>query len=386
MLDRAQVIADQIVGWRRYVHRHAEPAFEEYETARLVAQALSEMNIPAQTGVGKTGVIGRIGHGSPVIALRADMDALPIQEETGLSFASQNPGFMHACGHDAHVACLLGAARLLAASPPPKGQVRLIFQPAEEGPDDEDMSGAMRMAQAGVMDGVDVIVGLHVWPEPSAGQISLSPGPQMASAGKFEARIHGQGGHGAMPHRTVDPIVLAAQAIVALQTIVSRRVDPLDAAVVTVTSIHGGTSHNIIPEHVDLLGTLRALTPEVYHQIEDEIERALGIVRALGGDVQIEFGKSYDAVYNDPALTALVTQVAVGLLGAEAVIPARPTMGGEDFGVLAEGIPGCYMRLGGGFPGQPLRNLHDAHFDIDEAALRIGAAVLAATALRYLSR
>jgi amidohydrolase len=386
MLDRAQAIVDQIVGWRRFVHQHAEPAFQEHETARLVAQALSEMSIPIQTGVGKTGVVGRIGHGSPVIALRADMDALPVQEETGLPFASQNPGVMHACGHDAHVACLLGAASLLSASPPPKGQVRLIFQPAEEGPDEEDMSGAMRMAQAGVMDGVDAIVGLHIWPEVPAGQVSLSPGPQMASAGKFEARIHGHGGHGAMPHRTVDPIVLAAQAIMALQTVVSRRVDPLDAAVVTVTSIHGGTSHNIIPEHVDLLGTLRALTPEVYHQLEIEIERALGVVRALGGDVEVEFGKSYDVVYNDPALTAFVTQVGVDLLGVEAVTPARPVMGGEDFSVLAEGIPGCYIRLGGGFPAQPLRNLHDAHFDIDEAALPIGAAVLAETALRYLSR
>jgi len=160
MLDRAQAIADQIVGWRRSVHQYAEPAFEEYQTARLVAQALTEMGISFQTGIGKTGVLGRIGHGSPVIALRADMDALPVQEETGLPFASQNPGFMHACGHDAHVACLLGAARLLAASPPPKGQVRLIFQPAEERPDEEDMSGAMRMAQAGVMQGTGAIVGL----------------------------------------------------------------------------------------------------------------------------------------------------------------------------------------------------------------------------------
>ena len=386
MLDRAHAIADQLIGWRRFVHQHAEPAFQEYATARLVAEALSAMSIPIQTGVGKTGVVGRIGHGPPVIALRADMDALPVQEETGLPFASQNPGVMHACGHDAHVACLLGAASLLSASPPTKGEVRLIFQPAEEGPDDEDMSGAMRMAQAGVMEGADAIVGLHIWTEVPAGQVSFSPGPQMASAGKFEARIHGHGGHGAMPHRTVDPIVLAAQAIMALQTVVSRRVDPLDAAVVTVTSIHGGTSHNIIPEHVDLLGTLRALTPEVCGQLEHEIERALGIVRALGGDVDVEFGQSYGVVYNDPTLTAFVTEVATDLLGADAVTPARPVMGGEDFGVLAEGIPGCYLRLGGGFPGQPLRNHHDAHFDIDEAALPIGATVLAAIAARYLSR
>jgi IAA-amino acid hydrolase len=386
MLDRAQAIAEQIVGWRRHVHQHPELSFQEHETARFVAQTLSDMSIAIQTGVGKTGVVGRIGSGPPVFALRADMDALPVQEATGLPFASLNPGVMHACGHDVHVACLLGAAKLLSETPPGRGEVRLLFQPAEEHPDEEGQSGAIRMVRDGAMDRVDAILGLHVWFDVPAGQVALSPGPQMASAGIFRARISGRGGHGALPQHTVDPIVLTAQAILALQTVLSRRLKPTDAGVVTVGTVHGGTQDNIIPEHVDLTGTLRSLSNEVYGQIEDEIRRALGIVRALGGEYEVEFGHSFDVVDNDPELTAFVAGVAVDLLGAQAVLPAEPAMTGEDFSVLAEHIPGCYMRLGGRFPGEPLRNHHDPHFDIDERALPIGTAILAEAALRYLSQ
>jgi IAA-amino acid hydrolase len=386
MFDRARAIAERIVGWRRHVHQHPELSFQEHETARFVARTLSDMGIAIQTGVGKTGVVGRIGRGPPVFALRADMDALPVQEATGLPFASLNPGVMHACGHDVHVACLLGAAKLLAETPPGRGEVRLLFQPSEEHPDEEGQSGAIRMVRDGALDGVDAILGLHVWFDVPAGQVALSPGPQMASAGIFRARISGRGGHGALPQHTVDPIVLAAQAILALQTVVSRRLKPTDAGVVTVGTVHGGTQDNIIPEHVELTGTLRSLSNEVYGQIEDEIRRALGIVRALGGEYEVEFGHSFDVVDNDPELTAFVTGVAVDLLGAQAVLPAEPAMTGEDFSVFAEHIPGCYMRLGGRFPGEPLRNHHDPHFDIDERALPIGTAILAEAALRYLGR
>jgi IAA-amino acid hydrolase len=386
MLDRAQAIAGQIIRWRRFVHQHPELSFQEFETASFVARTLQEMGIPVETQIGKTGVVGHIGHGPPVIALRADMDALPVQEETGLPFASERAGIMHACGHDAHVACLLGAARLLSETPPARGEVRLLFQPAEETPNAEGISGALRMLEEGVLEGVDAIVGLHIWAEVPAGQVALSPGPQWASAGRFEVRIHGRGGHGASPHHTIDPIVLAAQAIMALQTVVSRRLDPTDAGVVTIGTIHGGTRDNIIPEHVDLTGTLRSLGPEVYQQLKDEVTRALGVVRALGGDFTVDFARSYPVVRNDPELTRFVIQVATDLLGPDAVVPTGPVMGGEDFGVLAERVPGCYMRLGGGFPGQPLRNHHDAHFDIDESALPIGTSILAATALRYLDQ
>ena len=386
MLDRAQRIAGQIVQWRRHFHQHPELSFQEHETARFVAEVLRDLGYDVQTGVGQTGVVGRLGRGRPAIALRADMDALPVREDTGLPFASQTPGVMHACGHDAHVACLLGAAKLLAETPPPRGEVRLLFQPSEEGVDEEERSGAMRMVADGAMEGIDAVFGLHIWSEVPAGTVALSAGPQMAAAGKFAVRIRGHGGHGASPHHTVDPIVLTAQAILALQTIVSRRLDPTDAGVVTIGTIHGGTRDNIIPETVDLTGTLRSLKTEVYDQLKAEVTRALGVVKALGGSFEVEFSANYPVTVNEPGMTDFVTRVAVDLLGQDAVVPAEVDMGGEDFSILAEHVPGCYVRLGGGFPGQPLRNHHDPHFDIDESALPIGTAILAETALRYLAQ
>ena len=385
MLDRARGIAELIVQWRRHVHQHPELSFQETETARFVAQTLRDIGIDVQTGVAKTGVVGRLGSGKPIIALRADMDALPITEGTGLPFASQVEGVMHACGHDAHVACLLGAAKLLAETPPGRGEVRFLFQPSEETVDDEGQSGAMRVVDEGAIDGVDAIFGLHIWAWLEAGKVALSAGPQMAAAGKFEARIRGHGGHGAWPHDTVDPIVLASQAVLALQTIVARRLNPMDVGVVTVGSIHGGTRDNIIPEHVDIAGTLRSLKTGVYEQLKDEVTRALGIVRALGGDFDVEFFTHFPVTYNDPTVTTFVTEVAQEMLGAEQVLHADPVMGGEDFSVLAQRVPGCFMRLGGGFPGQPLRNHHDPDFDVDESALPIGTAMLAQVAMRYLS-
>jgi amidohydrolase len=385
MLERAQGIAEQIVAWRRHVHQHPELSYQEYETARFVARTLAGMGVPARTKVAKTGVVAEIGSGAPMIALRADMDALPVEEATGQPFASVNPGVMHACGHDAHVACLLGAAKLLAETPPPVGTVRLIFQPSEETPDERGVFAAAQMIKEGALDGVEAIVGLHAWYNVPAGQIALSAGPQMGAAGMFEARIRGRGGHGALPQHTVDPIVLAAQAILALQTVVSRRLKPTDAGVVTVGTVHGGTRDNIIPEVVELTGTLRSLDDAVFAQLQDEVRRALGVVRALGGDFEVTFSASVPVVQNDPELTGFVAQVGSDLLGAQAVLPAEPEMTGEDFGVFAQVVPGCFFRLGGRFPGQPLRNHHDPHFDVDERALPIGTAILAETALRYLA-
>ncbi len=392
MLERAQAIADQIVAWRRHVHQHPELAFHEVETARFVAQTLCEMDIAVETGVGKTGVVGTLGSSSPegdaspVIALRADMDALPLSEATGLPFASQNSGVMHACGHDAHVACLLGAAKLLAERPPARGQVRFLFQPAEETVDEQEQSGAMRMVADGAMDGVDAVLGLHVFSIFPAGQVFFSPGPQMAAAGLFEANIHGQGGHGAMPHMAVDPIVLAAQVILGLQTVVSRRLNPVNSGVVTVGTVHGGSKDNIIPESVALTGTIRALDDRTYGQIKDEVRRVFETVRPLGGDFDLSFSANYPVTANEPAFTEFVRGVAVDLLGQQAVQPAEPMMGGEDFSILAQHAPGCFVRLGAAIADGVLRNHHDPHFDIDEQALPVGAALLAEAAVRYLNQ
>ncbi|MBN1933918.1 MAG: amidohydrolase [Anaerolineae bacterium] len=386
MFKRAQAIADQIIAWRRRVHRHPELAFQEVETARFVAQTLCDMGIAVKTGVGKTGVVGTLGSSSPVIALRADMDALPLTEATGLPFASQNPGAMHACGHDAHVACLLGAAKLLAETPPARGQVRFLFQPAEETVDEEEQSGAMRIVTDGAMDGVDAVLGLHIFSIFPAGQVFFSPGPQMAAAGLFEAHIHGQGGHGAMPHLSVDPIVLAAQVIMGLQTVVSRRLNPVNSGVVTVGTVHGGSKDNIIPESVALTGTIRALDDRTYQQIKDEVRHVFETVRPLGGDFEIRFSANYPVTANEPAFTEFVRGVAVDLFGPQAVQPAEPMMGGEDFSVLAQRAPGCFVRLGGAIADDVLRNHHDPHFDIDEGALPMGVALLAEAAVRYLNQ
>lgn len=385
VLERARSMADQLVAWRRTIHQHPELGLQEHHTAQLVAETLDKLGIRVQTGVGKTGVVGRLGEGPPVIALRADMDALPIQEANDVPYASKVPGVMHACGHDGHVAALLGAATLLAESPPEHGEIRFLFQPLEEGQDEHGKSGAMYMVEDGAMDGVDAIVALHVWADDPAGTVAFSPGPQMAAANAWNATIRGRGGHGASPHHTVDPIVLSAQVIMALQTIVSRRLRPIDPGVVTVGTIHGGTKGNIIPETVELSGTIRSFSQEVFELIVHEMERAFEIVRTLGGDFTLTVKDGFPAAINNPTLTELVRQVAISLLGPQAVRPAEPDMGAEDFSILAQHAPGCYIRLGGGFPGQPLRRHHDPNFDFDDrTALPIGAALLAEVALTYL--
>ncbi len=385
MLQRAQTLRERLVEIRRAIHRQPELGFQEFKTARLVADTLTELGVRVETGVGLTGVVGYLGEGKPTIALRADMDALPIQELNDVPYASQVPGVMHACGHDAHVACLLGAAMLLAETKL-KGQVRFIFQPSEEGQDEEGKSGAMRMVEAGVMEGVDAVVGLHAHADALAGVIELLPGPMMAAADTFHATILGQACHGAYPHKGTDAIVLAAQVIMAIQTIISRRIRPLDSGVITVGIIQGGAKTNILTERVELAGTIRSFKPEVRQQLFDELERVCGLARALGGDYKLEITPGYPPTANDAALTEFVRQVGINLLGPEHVGEAEAEMGAEDFSFLAACAPGCYFRLGTGFPGQEPRRGHSPYFDINEDALPIGAAVLAEVARRYLER
>jgi len=386
MLQRARILQDRLVAWRRTIHTHPELGFQEVQTAALVAGALREMDIHVETGIGGTGVIGILGQGPPTVALRADMDALPIQELNDVPYASQVPGVMHACGHDAHVAILLGVATLLAESPPPRGQVRFLFQPSEEGAGKDGKSGAPRMIEDGALEGVDAIFGLHVLPDKPAGTVGVVPGPVFAAANAFRLYVRGRGGHGAYPHRAVDPIVLSAQVIIAIQTIVARRLRPLDSGVVTVGTVHGGTKGNIIPEEVKLTGTMRSFRPEVRELLRTELERACEVVRALGGDFDLHIGGGYPPTVNDAAMAALVCEAATDLLGADQVYAPDPEMGAEDFSFFLEKVPGCYFRLGTGRPGEPAHGLHNPHFDIDERALPVGVAVLAEIAHRYLQQ
>jgi len=389
MLERAQGLSETLVALRREFHRHPEAGFQEHQTARLIANRLEELGIPFRSGVAQTGVVGELGEGGPCIALRADMDALPLQEENPVDYASEIPGMMHACGHDFHMACVLGAGQLLAeeaAAGRLSGQVRLLFQPSEESQDDEGLSGGMRLVNEGVMRGVDAVLGLHVWSEFPVGTISLREGPTTAYPDKFDLVVKGQEAHGAFPHRGVDAIVLAAQVINALQTVVSRRLDPTRGRVLTVGTIQGGTKDNIMAGEVVMTGTLRSFEPETRETLLAELERACQVARALGGDYKLVVTPGYIPTVNDPAMTALVREVGGDLIGADNVREAPLEMGGEDFSYLAREAPGCFFWLGGATPGEPRRLHHHPRFDLDERCLPIGAAILAETAVRFLER
>jgi amidohydrolase len=382
MLERAHEIQEQLVAWRREFHMRPELGFQETRTAARVAKVLASLDYRVRTGVGRTGVVAELGQGHPMVAIRADMDALPIQEDNDVPYASRIPGVMHACGHDAHMAIGLGAATLLAHETFP-GTVRFLFQPAEEVGDEEGVSGAPRMVQDGAMEGVDVVLALHVDVSVPVGNITLETGPICAGVDTFRATIIGQGAHGARPHEAVDPIYIAGYVILALHGIVSRRLDPVEPAVVSIGSIHSGQADNVIPERVDISGTIRFMEPQVREQIHAEIERALGIARALGGDYTLQVETGGLPVRNAAEIVALVRKVGAELLGSEHVRPHRREMGAEDFGAFSELAPGTMFRLGCRIEGDE-RKVHSPRFDIDERCLAVGAAILAEAALRLL--
>jgi amidohydrolase len=385
MLDEAQAIKEQLSQWRRTIHRQPELGFGVQRTADLVAAVLAELGLDVRTGVGKTGVVGTLGKDShPAIAIRADMDGLPIQEENAVEYASQTPGCMHACGHDGHIAMALGAARLLSGRELP-GQVRFLFQPSEETTDAEGVSGAPRMIADGALDGVDAVIALHVDPTIETGQICAGEGPVGAAVDTFRAHIVGRGGHGAYPHQAIDPIWLAAHVLNALYAIPSRRIAPLEPAVVSVGIIHGGSADNIIPNTVYLEGTLRSFAGDVRGQLIQEVENAMAITRALGGDYRLAIEHGYPSTRNDPAVVGWLRQVGADLLGDDQVITTQKTMGAEDFSFMAQVTRGAMARLGVRPPGGQTRHLHSSTFDLDEAALPIGAAILAETARRFVS-
>ena len=386
MLTQAKALQPRLVELRRTIHRYPELGFDVHRTAELVARTLGELGLEAQTGVGRTGVVGYLGDGDgPVIAIRADMDALPIDEVNQVEYVSERPGRMHACGHDAHTAMLLGVGLLLAQHKLP-GQVRLLFQPSEEAYDEHGVSGAPRMIEDGALEGVDAVIALHVNGVLETGQIAVEPGQASAAVDDFKAYVRGKGGHAANPESTVDALYLASQVLNALYAVPSRRIDPMKPAVLTVGVVRGGTASNIITDTVYLEGTLRSRHDDVRDQLIEEVRRCLEIARALGGDYELVIERGYPSMLNDAGVVAAIQTAERDLLGEAGLGTSKPMMGAEDFAYMTRLAPGAMFSLGTRVPGSEPRYPHAPNFDIDEDALPIGAALLAETALRLLKQ
>ncbi len=383
MLKQSYHIQEEIIEWRRDFHTHPELGFHEERTSRRVAEELEKLGYRVRRGVGRTGVVADFGEdGGHCIAIRADMDALPILEANEVPYKSQNDGTMHACGHDSHTAMALGAAALLVKEKFP-GKVRFLFQPCEEAADDEGISGAPRMIQDGAMEGVDMVIAQHVDPATHVGDIHISDGPSSGGSDSWYGRIIGKGGHGAKPELSVDPFYIATHVMMALNAIVSRRIGPFNPAVVSVGTLNGGFTQNVIPAHIDISGTLRYTDLAVQKQIHEEIRHAFGLARSLGGDYEIRFEIGAPPMINHTDVSRLIEETAVGLLGREHVTPIPKELGAEDFGAFTQMAPGAMFTLGTLIEGDE-RYLHHPRLDLDERALPIGTALLAETALRYL--
>ena len=388
LLESARELGPRIVSDRRTIHSHPEMAYEEEQTSILVQARLRELGLPFRSGLAKTGVVaeikGELGDG-PCVLLRADMDALPIEEKSGVAFASEVPGVMHACGHDAHTAMLLGAAQLLLDRRSKfAGTVKLMFQPAEEGG-----AGAARMIEDGVLaqPKVDAAFMLHVRPELDAGQVSVGAGPILAGADAFTITVEGRGAHAARPHQSIDPVVVGAQIVLAVQTLVSREVDPTVPAVVTLGSFNAGNRSNVIADRAVLKGTIRAFDDELFTRLETRLREVVaGVAGALRAKARIEFEMRYPPSVCDAAMAEQLGDTVRSLLGPEAVFTSEPQMGAEDFAFVLQKVPGAMLWLGVKKPEwQEPKPLHTAIFDIDESALPIGSSALAGVALDYLT-
>ena len=383
--SEACAMLQELIAWRRDLHMYPELGFEEARTASIVAERLAGFGYQVQTGVAKTGVVGLLdGTGAgPVVMLRFDMDALPVQEANEVEYASQVPGKMHACGHDGHLAIGLGVAKLLARHrdwwP---GTLKLVFQPAEEG-----MGGAEMMVREGVLEDppVDAVLALHLRNNLPLGQAIVTAGPVMTASERWELTIAGQGGHGARPHKAVDPIVAAAQVVVGLQTIVSRSIDPQEPAVVSVGTVQGGQAFNIIPPQVEMTGTIRSFDSEVRLTVLRRFQEIVeGICGAMGTQADLRLIQTCPALVNDPAATRVMRAAAEAVLGSENVHDGVRTMGSEDAAFYLQEVPGCYMFLGAANAERGLNYPnHNPRFDFDEEALPLGVAILAQTCVLY---
>lgn len=369
-----QTLHPQVIAWRRHLHQRPELGFRETLTAAFVAQKLSEWGIEHQTGIAQTGIVATIAGNrpGPVLGIRADMDALPIQEANEVPYKSQHDGVMHACGHDGHTAIALGTAYYLSQHRDFAGTVKIIFQPAEEGP-----GGAKPMIEAGVLKNpnVDAIVGLHLWNYLPLGTVGVRAGALMAAVETFRCTVLGKGGHGAIPQTTVDSVVVAAQIVNALQTIVARNVDPLESAVVTVGELHAGTAENVIADTARMRGTVRYFDPQFEGFFKQKLEQVIGgICQAHGAQFDLDYWQLYPPVINDVGIADLVRSVAETVIETPAgIVPKCQTMGGEDMSFFLQEVPGCYFFLGSQNLSRGLSYPHHhPRFDFDEMALAMG--------------
>lgn len=384
MQNHIQSVKEFVIGARHTLHAIPETAFEEVRTGAYVADALREMGLEVTTGVAGTGVVGLLdtGRPGPCLMIRADMDALPIQEETGLPFASTNPGVMHACGHDSHMSMALGAAKLL--SGPLRsdicGKVKFVFQPAEEYP-----GGAKPMIEQGVLENpkVDRCIGAHIWPSVPEGGIALGAGPVMASMSRFDLTVRGRGGHGAQPHKTVDALEVGAQVVSALQRIVSRQANPLSPTVVTVGKFESGTAFNIIPETAAMCGTMRTFDRDIWAAWEERLDRVIGgVCASMGAEYELEVTTGYPPTVNDPEMTALARACAEQTVGAANVFDPEPSMGGEDMSFFLEKVPGCFAFIGSGVEGGA--PIHNPKFNFNDEVMLNGVELFCRYALAVL--
>jgi len=367
-------IEKNIIDWRRDFHQYPELGFDEHRTSKIIGEALKEMGLAPKMNVGKTGVTADLSFGKgPTIALRADMDALPMQEASGLDFSSKHDGVMHACGHDGHMAMLLGTAKVLTQNGDRfNGTVRFIFQPAEEG-----AGGARYMIEDGCLDGVDEIYGIHVWNYQPVGEVGITDGPVLAAADMFEINIKGIGGHGAAPQGTVDAVVVSSHLVQALQTIVSRNTNPLESTVVTIGTISGGHNFNIIADEVTLSGTARAYTEENRNLIKTRMAEIIdGVAKTFGAEISFDYEDGYPPTINHTDPVNKVLKAAERVVGEKAGMPYL-SMGGEDFSYYLQKIPGCFFFVGSAPNDQKLFETphHCSHFTMDERALLVGPSI-----------
>ncbi|WHY72163.1 M20 family metallopeptidase [Fictibacillus enclensis] len=386
-VKESRELKDQVIEWRRHLHRNPELSFHEEQTSQFIYETLESFGNLELSRPTKNSVMAKLtgSEKGRVLAIRADIDALPITEENDVDFISQNSGVMHACGHDGHTAMLLGAAKILSQKKDQmKGEIRFIFQHAEE----VFPGGAEEMVQAGVMDGVDAVIGTHLWSPLEVGKIGIVYGPMMAAPDTFFLTVTGKGGHAALPHQTIDSIAVASQVVTNLQHIVSRNIDPLGQLVISVTKFTGGTTHNVIPGSVELCGTVRSFDPEIRDQAPLLMERVIkGITEAHGAAYEFKYEKGYRAVINEDNVTRLLQETAEELYGGESVEQMKPTMVGEDFSAFLQQTNGCFFFTGARNEEKGITYPHHhARFTIDEDALERGVAMFVRTAEKMLGK